>query len=86
MRKLILALTATALAAAPATASAADYKVTGGKLDWTIANYFASGDANRTWLGYATATTGPGAASSLFAGYYLPGEPFGSVSISYITE
>lgn len=28
----------------------------------------------------------PGAASSLFAGYYLPGEPFGSVSISYTTE
>ena len=63
MRKLILALSAAALVAAPATASAADYKVTGGKLDWTIANYFASGDANRTWLGYATATTGPGAAN-----------------------
>ncbi|MDA0179111.1 HtaA domain-containing protein [Solirubrobacter phytolaccae] len=28
----------------------------------------------------------PGAASSLFAGYYLPGEPFGSVSISFNTE
>ena len=28
----------------------------------------------------------PGAANSLFAGYYLPGEPFGSVSISYLTE
>lgn len=28
----------------------------------------------------------PGAASSIFAGYYLPGEPFGSVSISYVTE
>lgn len=28
----------------------------------------------------------PGAASSIFAGYYLPGEPFGSVSISYTTD
>lgn len=28
----------------------------------------------------------PGAASSLFAGYYLPGEPFGWVSISYTTD
>ena len=73
MRKLILALTATALASAPATASAADYKVTGGKLDWTIANYFASGDANRTWLGYATATTGPGAANGFVTAVALTG-------------
>ena len=28
----------------------------------------------------------PGAASSVFAGYYLPGDPFGSVSISYTTD
>jgi hypothetical protein len=28
----------------------------------------------------------PGAASSLFAGYYLPGEPFGSASITYFTD
>lgn len=63
MRKLILALSTTALLAAPATASAADYKVTGGKLDWTHTNFFASGDPARTWLGYATNTTGPGAAN-----------------------
>ena len=44
MRKLILALGATTLLAAPTTAVAADYKVTGGKLDWTHVNYFASGD------------------------------------------
>ena len=40
MRKLILTLGATALLAAPATASAADYTVTGGRLDWTMANQF----------------------------------------------
>ncbi|MDA0172828.1 HtaA domain-containing protein [Solirubrobacter taibaiensis] len=28
----------------------------------------------------------PGAASSVFAGYYLPGDPFGSVSLSYTTD
>jgi hypothetical protein len=28
----------------------------------------------------------PGAASSVFAGYYLPGDPFGWVSISFTTE
>ena len=28
----------------------------------------------------------PGAASSVFAGYYLPGDPFGWVSISYTTD
>ncbi len=27
----------------------------------------------------------PGAASSVFAGYYLPGDPFGWVSISFTT-
>ena len=27
-----------------------------------------------------------GSASSVFAGYYLPGEPFGSVSIVYTTD
>ena len=48
MRKLILALGATTLLAAPTTAVAADYKVTGGKLDWTHVNYFASGDPLRT--------------------------------------
>ena len=28
----------------------------------------------------------PGAASSVFAGYYLPGDPFGWVSISFTTD
>ena len=28
----------------------------------------------------------PGAAGSVFAGYYLPGDPFGSVSLSYTTD
>jgi hypothetical protein len=27
----------------------------------------------------------PGAASSVFAGYYLPGDPFGWISISFTT-
>lgn len=56
-RRLALAGAAIALlAAAPAT-SAATYRVTGGKLDWTIANQYAGGgDAARTWLGYATNT------------------------------
>lgn len=59
MRKLIYAFSAAALLAVPATASATDYKVTGGKLDWTQANYFASGDNARTWLGYATRVGDP---------------------------
>ncbi|WP_028062866.1 HtaA domain-containing protein [Solirubrobacter soli] len=56
MRKTTLALAAglTLLAAAPA-ADAADYSVTGGKLDWTIANVMTSfGDPARSWLGYVT--------------------------------
>jgi hypothetical protein len=56
MRKTTLALAAGAalLAAAPA-ADAADYAVTGGKLDWTIANVMTSfGDPARSWLGYVT--------------------------------
>ena len=56
MRKTTLALAAgaTLLAAAPA-ADAADYAVTGGKLDWTIANVMTSfGDPARSWLGYVT--------------------------------
>ena len=28
----------------------------------------------------------PGAADSVFAGYYLPGDPFGWVSISFTTD
>ena len=64
MRKLILTLGATALLAAPAAASAADYTVTGGRLDWTMANlYDATPDPARTWLGYATYTVGGGAAN-----------------------
>ncbi len=55
MRKLPLALAAAALLAAAPSAPAADYTVTGGKLDWTIANAFTSfGDPTRTWLGYVT--------------------------------
>src|SRR4051794_3178743 len=55
MRKTTLALAAAALLAAASPASAADYTVTGGKLDWTIANAFTGfNDANRTWLGYVT--------------------------------
>ena len=56
MRKITLALAAAAATlAAAAPASAADYTVTGGKLDWTIANAFTSfGDPTRTWLGYVT--------------------------------
>ena len=56
MRTFTLALAATALLATAPAASAADYTVTGGKLDWTIANYFTAGDPARTWLGYATNT------------------------------
>ena len=57
MRTFTLALAATALLAAAPAASAADYTVTGGKLDWTMANqYAAGGDAARTWLGYVTNT------------------------------
>jgi hypothetical protein len=32
------------------------------------------------------ASVPPGAADSVFAGYYLPGDPFGSVSISFTTD
>ena len=61
MRKLILTLGATALLAAPAAASAADYTVTGGRLDWTMANQFDStSDNSRSWLGYAIRAGGPG--------------------------
>ena len=59
MRTLTLALAAAALLAAAPAASAAHYTVTGGKLDWTMANQYAgSGDADRTWLGYVTNTVG----------------------------
>jgi hypothetical protein len=55
MRKTTLALAAAALLAAASPASAADYTVTGGKLDWTIANAFTGfTDTSRTWLGYVT--------------------------------
>ena len=61
MRPVALAFVAAALLAAAPAAHAADYTVTGGKLDWTIANFFVSGDPDRTWLGYASNTTGGGA-------------------------
>jgi hypothetical protein len=65
MRKTILALAATTLLAAAPAADAADYTVTGGQLDWTIANAFTSfGDPTRTWLGYLTNTTGGAGASN----------------------
>jgi hypothetical protein len=56
MRNTTLALAAAgAVLAAAAPASASDYTVTGGKLDWTMANAFTGfGDATRTWLGYVT--------------------------------
>ena len=61
MRKLILTLGATALLAVPAAASAADYTVTGGRLDWTMANQFESESGqSRTWLGYAIRGRRPG--------------------------
>ena len=42
-----------------------DFTVTGGKLDWTMANQFAGGgDAARTWLGYATNTAPVGGPAS----------------------
>jgi hypothetical protein len=67
MRPVALALAASALLVAAPAAGAADYTVTGGKLDWTIANHYASGDPARTWLGYATNTQGPGAANGSVA-------------------
>ena len=40
------------------------------------------------WFAYEhiPAAVPPGAATSVFAGYYLPGDPFGWVSISFTTE
>src|SRR5690349_16727626 len=63
MRKLLVGATAAAVLGTSPAAFAADYKVTGGKLDWTIPNDWVSGQANRTWLGYLTNSTGPGAAN-----------------------
>ncbi len=69
MRTFTLAFAAAALLAAAPAASAADFTVTGGKLDWTMANQYAGGgDAARTWLGYATNTApvaGPPAAGKV---------------------
>ena len=69
MRTFTLALAAAALLATAPAASAADFTVTGGKLDWTMANQYAGGgDAARTWLGYATNTApvaGPPAAGKV---------------------
>jgi hypothetical protein len=64
MRKpLALAISAAALLVVAAPASATDYTITGGKLEWTMANHFVSGDPDRTWLGYVTNTSGGGAAN-----------------------
>jgi|GEM_PF-5920050 len=57
----LAAAAATVGLAAPAGAHAAT--VSGGTLDWTMANYYASGDALRTWLGYVT-NSGAGPAFS----------------------
>jgi hypothetical protein len=47
----------------------------------------ASVGADRRSFAYARipGAVPPGAASSVFAGYYLPGDPFGWVSISFTT-
>jgi hypothetical protein len=61
MRKLTLALaTAAALAMTAPAARAATLTVTGGKLEWTMPNYWVSGDAARTWFGYLTGPAGGG--------------------------
>jgi Htaa len=65
-RTLTLAATTAALLAAAPAADAATYTVTGGKLDWTLANQLTSfGDANRTFLGYITATIPGGGAGTV---------------------
>ena len=53
-----LALAAAALLAAAPAASAADYTVTGGQLDWTMANQFAGG-GDPAARGSATRPTPP---------------------------
>jgi len=63
MRNVTFALAAAALLATAPAAAASDFTVTGGKLDWTIANNYVPGDPARTWLGYATNTQPPGAAN-----------------------
>ena len=60
MRKLTLALAAAAMLAAAPSAHAATYTVTGGKLEWTMPNFWASGNPDRTWFGYLTGPVGGG--------------------------
>lgn len=56
-----LAALALGLLAVPAPAAT----VIGGSLDWTMDNFYASGDPARTWLGYVT--QGPGSFGSAIA-------------------
>jgi hypothetical protein len=60
MRTLTLALAAAAMLAAAPSAHAATYTVTGGKLEWTMPNFWASGNPDRTWFGYLTGPVGGG--------------------------
>jgi hypothetical protein len=59
----LAAVAAIGLPASGASAASTPATVTGGTLGWTMANYYASGDPLRTWLGYATNPTGPGASN-----------------------
>lgn len=60
-RLVALTASAAALLATAVPASAADFTVTGGRLDWTMANQFDGGaDNSRTWLGYAIRAGGQG--------------------------
>jgi hypothetical protein len=51
-----LAVALAAVALSTARAEAASLTVSGGKLEWTMANHYAPGDPARTWLGYDTNT------------------------------
>jgi hypothetical protein len=50
------------------------------------AGVFTGTDAKSFAYERVPAAVPPGAATSVFAGYYLPGDPFGWVSISFTTE
>jgi hypothetical protein len=50
------------------------------------AGVFTGADAKSFAYQRVPASVPPGAADSVFAGYYLPGDPFGSVSISFTTD
>ena len=47
---------------------------------------FTGADAKSFAYERIPAAVPPGAATSVFAGYYLPGDPFWRVSISFTTE